>query len=249
MLRNLAFVVGYALILVLFTTASVRAAEFGTAEEAKAMLERAVAAVKEDKAKALDMFNKGEGGFKDRDLYVWCANASDGIVTAQPYMKGCKQLRDIKGKHGAPFGEKIMQNATEGTIKETTYWWPRPGLDEPLEKDTFYTKVGTKSVGSATTRNNPPGTYVRLWHYADICASTMSANDPKRTFHDIKCASAPLMPSIYRSRRMSFSNSAINARMPMTSLPVRELVSRPQADSGGGAILRCHQSCGNLRDL
>jgi hypothetical protein len=32
------------------------------------------------------MFNKGEGGFKDRDLYVWCANASDGIVTAQPYM-------------------------------------------------------------------------------------------------------------------------------------------------------------------
>ena len=46
------------------------------------MLEKAVAAVNEDKAKALDMFNKGEGGFKDRDLYVWCANASDGIVTA-----------------------------------------------------------------------------------------------------------------------------------------------------------------------
>jgi hypothetical protein len=42
----------------------------------------AVAAVNEDKAKALDMFNQGEGGFKDRDLYVFCANASDGIVTA-----------------------------------------------------------------------------------------------------------------------------------------------------------------------
>ena len=35
-----------------------------------------------------------------------------------------------------------MQNATEGTIKETTYWWPRPGADEPFEKATFYTKVG-----------------------------------------------------------------------------------------------------------
>jgi hypothetical protein len=45
-----------------------RAADYGTADEAKAMLERAVAAVKEDKAKALDTFNKGEGGFKDRDL-------------------------------------------------------------------------------------------------------------------------------------------------------------------------------------
>jgi hypothetical protein len=82
MLPNLAFVVAYAVILVLSTAASVWAADFGTAEEAKAMLEKAVAAVKEDKAKALDMFNNGEGGFKDRDLYVWCANASDGIVTA-----------------------------------------------------------------------------------------------------------------------------------------------------------------------
>ena len=124
MARNLSFVVSFAIILVLSISGSVAAADFGTAEEAKAMLERAVVAVKEDKAKALDMFNKGEGGFKDRDLYVWCANASDGIVTAQPYMNRGKQLRDIKGKHGAPFGETIMQNATEGTIKETTYWWP-----------------------------------------------------------------------------------------------------------------------------
>jgi hypothetical protein len=97
--------------------------------------------VKEDKAKALDMFNKGEGGFKDRDLYVWCANASDGIFTAHPTLKG-KQLRDIKGKHGAPFGETIMQDATEGTIKVTTDWWPRPGTDKPLEKTSFYTKAG-----------------------------------------------------------------------------------------------------------
>jgi hypothetical protein len=34
----------------------------GTADEAKAMLMKAAAAVKADKAKALDMFNKGEGG-------------------------------------------------------------------------------------------------------------------------------------------------------------------------------------------
>ena len=116
MLRNLAFVVGYAVIQVLSTTSSVWAADFGTAAEAKAMLERAVAAVKEDKAKALDMFNNGEGGFKDRDLYVWCANASDGIVTAQPYMNRGKQLRDLKGKQGAPFGETIMQNADRKSV-------------------------------------------------------------------------------------------------------------------------------------
>ena len=122
------------------------AADFGTAEEAKAMLEKAVAAVKEDKAKALDLFNKGEGGFKDHDLYVFCANASDGILTAHPFLKG-EHLQEIKGKKGAPLGQEIMQNAAEGTIKETTYWWPRPGSDEPLEKHTFFTRVGDQDCG------------------------------------------------------------------------------------------------------
>ena len=124
-----------------------RAAEYGSADEAKAMLERAVAAVKEDKAKALDMFNKGEGGFKDRDLYVFCANTSDGILTAHPYGQKGKLLQDIEGKHGAAFGKEIMQEATEGTIKEVTYWWQRPGSDKPLQKTAFYTKVGDQICG------------------------------------------------------------------------------------------------------
>ena len=141
MLRDLAFVASYAAALVLFAATSVPAAQIGTREEAKAMLERAVVAVKEDEVKAIDMFNKGEGGFRDRDLYVFCANASGGVLTAHPTNRG-KPLQDIEGKHGAPFGQEIMQDATEGTIKETTYWWPRPDSDKPLEKTSFYTKVG-----------------------------------------------------------------------------------------------------------
>jgi hypothetical protein len=147
MSRNFASVIGYAAVLVLFTASPVLAAQFGTAEEAKAMLESAVVAVKEDKAKALDMFNRGEGGFKDRDLYVFCANASDGIVTAHPYGNKGKQLRDILGKKGYPLGQEMMQKATEGTIREVTYWWPRPGTDTPLEKTAFYTKVGDQICG------------------------------------------------------------------------------------------------------
>ena len=145
MLRNLAFVVGYAALLVFSTTASVWAGDFGTPEEAKAMLERAVAAVKDDKAKAIDMFNNGEGGFKDRDLYVWCANASDGIVTTHPTLK-CKDLSEIKGKHGA-VRKRDNAEAAEGTIKEVTDWWPRPGSDKPLEKETFFTKAGDQICG------------------------------------------------------------------------------------------------------
>jgi signal transduction histidine kinase len=144
MLRNLVFIVVCA-VLLLFTGGSVPAAQYGSEAEAKTMLEKAVVALKEDKAKALDMFNKGEGGFKDRDLYVFCANASDGILTAHPNLKG-ENLQDIKGKKGFPLGQEIMRTATEGEIKEVTYWWPRPGSDKPLEKH-FYTKVGDQNCG------------------------------------------------------------------------------------------------------
>lgn len=148
MVRNLALAVGLAAILVLSLSPSLPAAQskFGTEKEAKAMLERAVAAVNENKEKALEMFNKGEGGFKDRDLYVFCANASDGVLTAHPNLKG-EHLQDIVGKKGFPLGKEIMQNAVEGKIKEVAYWWPRPGSDKPLEKHTFYTQVAGQNCG------------------------------------------------------------------------------------------------------
>ena len=62
----------------------------GNAAQAKAMLDKAVSAVKADKTKALDMFNKGEGGFRDRDLYPFCFNISDGKIVAvgNPNTKG-----------------------------------------------------------------------------------------------------------------------------------------------------------------
>ena len=66
------------------STAVFAQAQFGTAAEAKAMLEKAVAAVKADKAKALAMFIKGEGGFKDRDLYPFCFSIADGKLDAAP---------------------------------------------------------------------------------------------------------------------------------------------------------------------
>src|SRR4051812_16380481 len=146
MVRNVAVFSVYVTAVVLLTAASPAARQYGTAEEAKAMLGQAVAAVKADKARALDMFNKGEGGFKSRDLYVFCANASDSTLTAHPMLKG-EQLKDIKGKKGFPLGEEMMQTATEENISELTYWWPRPGSDEPREKHTFYTKVTDQICG------------------------------------------------------------------------------------------------------
>ena len=74
-------------IALLFVATTAQAGQYGTPQEAKAMLEKAVAAVKEDKGKALDMFNKGEGGFKKTFSGVLdCKTAgsvSNTSVTAQ----------------------------------------------------------------------------------------------------------------------------------------------------------------------
>ncbi len=83
----------------------------GTAGEARAMLMKALAAVQADKDKALDMFNKGEGGFRDRDLYVFCVNASDGTVVAigNPNLKQAlgTDVRTAQNSTGKAFGAEI----------------------------------------------------------------------------------------------------------------------------------------------
>jgi signal transduction histidine kinase len=113
------------------TGAAFAAGEFGTSAEAKAMLEKAVAAVKAD---------KGEGGFKDRDLYPFCGGP-DGNFTAHPSLTG-KSLKELKDKAGKPLGEDMYKTAQEGKIAEVAYMWPRPGQTEPVQKVSYVTKVG-----------------------------------------------------------------------------------------------------------
>ena len=116
------------------------AGDNGTPAEARAMLEKAVAALKQNQAKALEMFTKGEGGFKDRDLYPFCGG-SDGKFTAHPTLVG-KSLKDLKDKTGKPIGEEMYKVAQEGKVAEVSYMWPRPGETELVQKVAYVTKVG-----------------------------------------------------------------------------------------------------------
>jgi hypothetical protein len=121
----------------------------GTAAEAKDMLAKAAAAVKADKSKAIDMFNKGEGGFKDRDLYPFCANISDGKVIANsflPQLVGQDQ-RTFKDSTGHNFGQELFDSAAkakEGEIVESKpFLFPRPGTDKtPVAKVAYLSKIG-----------------------------------------------------------------------------------------------------------
>ncbi|CAK0743283.1 Chemotaxis protein [Gammaproteobacteria bacterium] len=121
------------------------AGDFGTPAEAKAMLEKAVVAIKVDKGKALEQFTKGEGGFKDRDLYPYCGGA-DGNFTAHPKLVG-KSLKELKDKTGHSFGAEIYAQAKEGAISEIPYMWPRPNETDPVQKVVYVTKIGDQICG------------------------------------------------------------------------------------------------------
>ena len=110
------------------------------------------AAVKADKSKALDMFNKGEGGFRDRDLYPFCWNVSDGKLVANSNASAQLGLdvRDptVKDSNGKEYGKELYAAAKEGQITEVSYMFPKPGADnKPVPKVSLVTRVGELGCG------------------------------------------------------------------------------------------------------
>jgi signal transduction histidine kinase len=136
------------------TSVSAPAWSQGTADQAKAMLAKAVAAVKADKAKSLDEFNNGTGGFLVGDLYPFCFNISDGklVAVANPNAKNLigTDGRTLKDANGKPFGVEQFASAQkpEGEVTVTDYVFPKPGADKtPVAKESFTTKVGDLVCG------------------------------------------------------------------------------------------------------
>jgi hypothetical protein len=150
MMRRIVICAARAAALTLATGAFAQQPQFGTAQEAKAMLVKAAAAVKSDKDGALAMFSNGEGGFKDRDLYPFCFSLSDGkFVAAIKRLMGT-DIRALKDPTGNVFGPELYAAAQkpEGQITEVNYMFPRPGADEtPVPKVTFVTKAGDLGCG------------------------------------------------------------------------------------------------------
>ena len=114
----------------------------------RGMLMKAAAAVKVDKAKALDMFNKGEGGFLDRDLYVFCSNVSDGKIVALGNPNAKQNIgvdtRTLKDSTGKAFGAELYAGyqKPEGEITQVSYMFQRPGADKtPVPKVSVVTRV------------------------------------------------------------------------------------------------------------
>jgi signal transduction histidine kinase len=131
---------------ILFAAAGALAVEYGTPAEAEAMLDRAVVEMKTDADAAIAKFNDPNGGFRDRDLYVFCATIADGKIVAHPSIVGT-DLRTLSDKNGKPFGAEMLDGAAEGVFTEVTYMWPRPDSTEPVDKVSRVTRIGDQICG------------------------------------------------------------------------------------------------------
>jgi hypothetical protein len=135
----------------LLGTTLANAQQFGTVEEAGAMLERAVTALKSDETKALREFSDPNNKqFHDRDLYVSCFRISDGKFTAfpGPGMIGV-DVRTFKFGDD-PIGQRAfdaIQGIQEEAVATMDYNFPKSG--KPALKQSLETRIGNQGCGVA----------------------------------------------------------------------------------------------------
>ena len=140
-----------ALALAAFLAASVSipalCAQYGTKEEARAMLDRAAADLKRDKNGALEKMKGGDKAYRDRDLYPFCIGP-DGKTTAHASKERIgEKATDLQDKGGKYFAKEMLEVAKEGKVSEVTYQFPRPGETQPAAKVSYVTKVGDQVCG------------------------------------------------------------------------------------------------------
>jgi cytochrome c len=118
----------------------------GTREEAKAMAEKAAALVKENPQKAFAKFQEKDGGFIDRDLYVFVLDGK-GFFTAhgvKPALVG-KDGINMKDANGFEFMKAFIAVKDTGWVD---YRWPDPTEENKVkDKSSYIVKVGDYAIG------------------------------------------------------------------------------------------------------
>jgi len=116
----------------------VYAGEMASTAEAKAMSERAQAAVNSmGRDQAFAAFADPKGGFQAKDLYVFCMDL-DGVMlmhAVKPQLNG-KNLKSFN-KYGDELFEDMIEVAAESGRGWVDYKWPYPGSDEIREKSSY----------------------------------------------------------------------------------------------------------------
>src|SRR5215469_11192038 len=156
------------------------AQQSGTADEAKTLLARAATAVQADKTGALARFDAPNGGFKDRDLYVFCFDRNAGtLLVGPPWLRG-KDVRTIKDSTGKMFGEEMFANVKDGDIIIVDYTFPKPNSTVPVPKQSFIEGLGDIAcgVGYYNSSVQAPEEVSRMAREQHACTAVMGLHQP-----------------------------------------------------------------------
>ncbi|HEU4775683.1 MAG TPA: cache domain-containing protein [Telluria sp.] len=130
-------------------TAQAAASERGSADEAVALVKKAVAYLKENgKEKAFAEFNNTKGQFVDRNLYIFVYNMNGKNLAhgANPRMVGKDQIemRDVDGKYIVRSFIELTNAKGKGWVD---YKWPNPVTKAIESKSSYVEKVDDVIVG------------------------------------------------------------------------------------------------------
>jgi hypothetical protein len=132
------------LLFLALTAIAVFAADRGTPDEAKAMLQKAIAHYKSvGRKQALADFNAKKPPFGDRDLYVVCI-ASDHTIVAnggfpQYVSMSADLMKDANGKSIGQAGYDLASSKGEG---ELHYRWINPATKKMENKVSYFARAG-----------------------------------------------------------------------------------------------------------
>lgn len=146
---------GLAIAAVGMVSTSARCDEFGTLDEALSMLNRAIPVVRSDKGHAIAMFNHNDRQFRDRDLFIFCFNTSDGKFTAHEALVSV-DVRTLHDQKGTAYGEAMFSNAREGKITPVAYVAPFPGTSRQVPKRAYVTRIADQVCGVSAYLYNGP---------------------------------------------------------------------------------------------
>jgi len=126
------------------------AAEFGTKEEAVAMVKRVQEKFKTDGPEATfkAVSDKSTKEFHDRDLYPFIYDMSGLCVAhgARPVLIG-KNLIDLKDQDGKYLVRELRDMAKDHGSGWVDYKWPNPITNKIEDKSSYVEKMGDYFVG------------------------------------------------------------------------------------------------------
>lgn len=138
----------FAAALVMAATGAVWAAEFGTPEEAEAMVKKAVAEIKANKEKALAEISNPKGKFVDRDLYIFVYDMKGKCVAHGFNQKMIgKDLIEMKDPDGKFYVKERIEIAKTKGKGWQDYKYTNPVSKKIENKSAYLEKVDDLIVG------------------------------------------------------------------------------------------------------